>query len=66
MNEITIIYYSSNREKSEFEERIRDNILNVCGDLPIISGQRGRANIAVIRAAIESARSGTTVTVSHA
>jgi len=36
------------------------------GELPIISGQRGRANIAVIRAAIESARSGTAVAVAHA
>lgn len=36
MNDITIIYYSSNHEKPEFEERIRANILNVCGDLPII------------------------------
>ena len=33
----TIIYYSSNREKPEFEQRIRDNILNVCGGIPIIS-----------------------------
>lgn len=33
----TAIYYSSNREKPEFEERIRDNILKYCGDLPIIS-----------------------------
>jgi len=33
----TLIYYSSNREKSEFEQRIRDNILKYCGDLPIIS-----------------------------
>ena len=37
MNDITIIYYSSNREKSEFEARIRYNILKVSGDLPIIS-----------------------------
>lgn len=37
MNDITIIYYSSNREKTEFEQRIRDNILKVCGNLPIIS-----------------------------
>jgi len=37
MNDITIIYYSSNREKAEFEEKIRDNILGLCGDLPIIS-----------------------------
>ncbi len=33
----TIIYYTSNREKPEFEQRIKDNILKVCGDLPIIS-----------------------------
>ena len=34
---ITIFYCSSNREKPEFEQRIRDNILKNCGDLPIIS-----------------------------
>lgn len=33
----TIIYCSSNREKPDFEQRIRDNILKFCGDLPIIS-----------------------------
>jgi hypothetical protein len=37
MNDTTIIYYSSNHEKPEFEQRIRDNILKVCGDVPIIS-----------------------------
>lgn len=37
MNNITIIYYSSNREKPEFEERIRNNILKFSGNLPIIS-----------------------------
>ena len=37
MSKATIIYYSSNREKPEFETRIRDNILKVCGNLPIIS-----------------------------
>ncbi|QQG47701.1 MAG: hypothetical protein HY044_01265 [Candidatus Woesebacteria bacterium] len=37
MGDVTIIYYSSNREKPEFEQRIRDNILKVCGKLPIIS-----------------------------
>lgn len=37
MNDITIIYYSSNHEKPEFEERIKDNILKVAGNLPIIS-----------------------------
>ncbi|KKS95277.1 MAG: hypothetical protein UV71_C0009G0013 [Microgenomates group bacterium GW2011_GWC1_43_13] len=35
--DLTIIYYSSNREVPEFETRIRNNILKVCGDLPIIS-----------------------------
>ena len=33
----TIIYYTSNRELPEFEERIRNNILKVCGGLPIVS-----------------------------
>lgn len=35
--DLTIIYCSSNREMPEFEQRIRDNILEVCGELPIIS-----------------------------
>ena len=33
----TIIYYTSNRELPEFEERIKNNILKVCGGLSIIS-----------------------------
>ena len=33
----TIIYYTSNKESPEFEEKIRDNILKVSGGLPIIS-----------------------------
>jgi len=37
MKEIAIIYYSSNKEKPEFEGKIRDNILKLCGGLPIIS-----------------------------
>lgn len=37
MNDATIIYYTSNREDSKFEERIRENLLKNCGDLPIIS-----------------------------
>lgn len=37
MNHTTLIYYSSNREKPEFEQRIKNNILKNCGDLPIIS-----------------------------
>lgn len=37
MNDVSIIYCSSNREFPEFEQRIRNNILNVCGGLPIVS-----------------------------
>ena len=37
MTRSTIIYYTSNREKPDFEERVRENILKVKGDLPIIS-----------------------------
>src|ERR1700687_5200912 len=37
MNDVTIIYYSSNHEKPEFEQRIKDNILRVSSGLPIIS-----------------------------
>lgn len=33
----TIIYYTSNKERPEFEKRVQENILNVCGELPIIS-----------------------------
>jgi hypothetical protein len=36
-NKTTIIYYSSNREKEDFERRVRDNILKNSGGLPIIS-----------------------------
>ena len=37
MNDTTIIYYTSNKEDPKFEQRVRDNILKNCGDLPIIS-----------------------------
>lgn len=37
MEDLTIIYYTSNREKPDFEKKIRDNILEVSGGLPIIS-----------------------------
>ena len=33
----TIIYYTSNREKPDFEERVKENILKVSMGLPIIS-----------------------------
>lgn len=35
--ETTIIYYTSNKEKPEFEKKIQDNILRVSGGLPIVS-----------------------------
>lgn len=37
MNDTTIIYYTSNREDPEFERRVQENLLKVCGNLPIIS-----------------------------
>ena len=33
----TIIYYTANREKESFENKVRENILKVKGDLPVIS-----------------------------
>lgn len=33
----TIIYYTSNKETPEFEQRIVDSLSKTCGDLPIIS-----------------------------
>ncbi len=36
-NLFTIIYYTSNREDKAFEGRIRKKLLEVCGNIPIIS-----------------------------
>jgi len=33
----TILYYTSNREKPQFEKRVKENLLKVSGGLPIIS-----------------------------
>jgi len=33
----TIIYYTSNREDEAFEKKIKDKLLEVCGNIPIIS-----------------------------
>jgi hypothetical protein len=33
----TIIYYTSNREDPNFESKVRDNLIKVSGNLPIIS-----------------------------
>lgn len=37
MDDLTILYYSSNREKPEFEKQVTDNILRIVGNTPIIS-----------------------------
>lgn len=37
MNDFTIIYPTSNRENGDFEKKIRDKILAVSGDIPIVS-----------------------------
>jgi hypothetical protein len=37
MNDVTIIYYTSNKEDPEFEKRVQENLLQVSGGLPIIS-----------------------------
>lgn len=37
MNDVTIIYYTHNREDPNFERKIQKNILDNCGGLPIIS-----------------------------
>jgi len=37
MNDLTVIYYTSNREKEGFELNIRQALLDTMGDLPLIS-----------------------------
>ena len=37
MNDATILYYTSNKEEEGFEDRVRKNLLENCGNLPIIS-----------------------------
>jgi hypothetical protein len=41
----TIIYYTSNKEDPKFEERVRENLLKVCGSLPIISVSQKPINL---------------------
>lgn len=36
-NLLTVLYYTSNHEKPEFEQRIIENLQEACGNLPIIS-----------------------------
>ena len=37
MGNLTILYYTSNREDESFESKVRETLLQNCGDLPIIS-----------------------------
>lgn len=37
MPDVTIIYYTSNYEDESFERKVRENLLENCGGLPIIS-----------------------------
>lgn len=41
----TIIYYTSNKEKPRFEKRVQENLLSICGDLPIISVSQKPINL---------------------
>jgi hypothetical protein len=37
MNDTSVIYYTSNREDEKFESKIREKLLSVIGDMPLIS-----------------------------
>lgn len=45
MVDTTIIYYTANRENPLFERKIQENILKVCGNLPIISVSQKPINL---------------------
>lgn len=45
MKDATILYYSSNKEDENFENRIIENLLKVKGDLPIISITHKQMNL---------------------
>ena len=45
MGEKTIVYYTANREKPEFEGKIIKHLLSVCGDLPIVSVSQKRMDL---------------------
>ena len=36
-NDVTVVYYTSNKENEAFESKIRQELLDVMGDLPLIS-----------------------------
>lgn len=37
MKDVTVIYYTSNREKPDFEQKIREKLLTTIGNTPLIS-----------------------------
>lgn len=37
MNDLTVVYYTANREADTFERKIREALLSAIGDLPLIS-----------------------------
>jgi hypothetical protein len=45
MNNVTIIYYTSNREDPEFERKVQETLLKNCGGLPIISVSQKPINL---------------------
>ena len=36
-NDLTVIYYTSNKEEENFEDKIKDKLLKTIGDIPLIS-----------------------------
>ena len=37
MKDLTVVYYTSNQEQESFEKKVREKLLNVIGNLPLIS-----------------------------
>lgn len=37
MKNVTVLYYTSNREEEQFEKKIKDNLLKIIGNTPVIS-----------------------------
>lgn len=58
MDDLTVIYYTSNTEKPEFEQRILSTLCRTIGDLPLISVSQkpmvGDCNICVGRREVSS------------
>ena len=45
MENLTIIYYTSNRESPDFEKKVQETLLKNCGDLPIVSVSQKPINL---------------------